>query len=368
MGSSFGNTVRVTLFGQSHSAAVGAVLDGLPAGEAIDMGEVARFMARRQGGKSWSTPRAEADAPRVLGGLNPEGLTCGAPLALVVDNANARPADYADLRDRPRPGHADYTSRVRYAGAQDPSGGGHFSGRLTAPLCAAGAVCKQVLARRGVFVGAHLARLGGVDDARFDPVQVSAEQLEAPGTAEFPVLDRAAGERMLQAIEEARAARDSVGGVVEVAAVGLPAGVGAPMFDGLENVLARALFGIPAVKGVEFGAGFSASDMRGSQDNDPFVVSRGRVRTQTNNAGGINGGISNGMPVVARVAVKPTSSIGIEQRTVDLSCMQPATIEVGGRHDPAIAPRAVSAVEAVFACVLLDALLSFPPTMPGSLS
>lgn len=368
MGSSFGTTVRVSLFGQSHSAAVGAVVDGLPAGEPIDFEEVARFMARRKGGKAWSTPRSEVDIPEVLGGLNPEGRTAGAPLALMIANADARPGAYENLRGKPRPGHADYTSWVRYAASQDPSGGGHFSGRLTAPLCAAGAVCKQILARRKVFVGAHLARLGGVDDARFDAVDLSVEQLLAPGTKEFPVIDEVAGQHMRQVVQQAHEAKDSVGGVVEVAALGLPAGVGAPMFDGLENVLARALFGIPAVKGVEFGAGFAASDLLGSQNNDPFVVVDGQVRTTTNNAGGINGGISNGMPIVARVAIKPTPSIGIEQSTVDLSSMQPATIQIAGRHDPAIAPRAVPAVEAVFACVLLDALLSFPPTMAGGLS
>lgn len=359
MGSSFGRALRVSVFGQSHSAAVGCVVDGLPAGEAVDMEELARFMARRAPGRAaWSTPRREDDAVRVLGGLNPQGRTCGAPLAMVVDNKGARPGDYEALRRLPRPGHADYVAAVKYAGEQDPSGGGHFSGRLTAPLCAAGGVCLQALSRRGVHVGAHLARLAGVEDAPFDPVSVSADDLADPGLKGFPVIDEEAGERMRAAIERAREQGDSVGGVVECAAVGLPVGVGDPMFDGLENMLARALFGIPAVKGVEFGAGFAAADMLGSADNDPFRMSGGRVVTSTNNAGGINGGISNGMPVVVRVALKPTPSIARLQETVDLGQMRDAAVEVGGRHDPCVAPRAVPAVEAVVACALLDAMLA----------
>ncbi len=358
MGSSFGRQLRVSVFGQSHSAAIGCVVDGLPAGEQVDLEALAAFMARRSAaGKDWATPRKEADAVRVLSGLNPAGRTCGAPLAMEIANTNIRPHDYDNLRLCPRPGHADYTSWVKYAGEQDPSGGGHFSGRLTAPLCAAGGVCLQALGRRGVTLGAHLARLAGIDDAPFDPVAPTAAQLTAPGAKPFPVVDDAAGDRMRQAIEAARLEGDSVGGIIECAAIGLPVGLGDPMFDGLENMLARALFGIPAVKGVEFGAGFGGSDLRGSQNNDPFGVAGGKVVAKTNNAGGINGGISNGMPLVVRVAIKPTSSIGIEQDTVDLGAMEPAKLEVRGRHDPCIAPRAVPVVEAVVACVLMDAWL-----------
>jgi chorismate synthase len=369
MASSFGQTVRVSVFGQSHSAAIGVCVDGLPAGEPVDLGRLASFMARRApGGRPWATPRREQDAPEVLCGLNPQGRTCGAPLAMDIRNTNTRPQDYDNLRTHPRPGHADYTASVRYGGEQDPTGGGHFSGRLTAPLCAAGGVCLQVLERRGIRVGAHLSRLAQVDDARFDPVSVSAEDLAAPGAKDFPVIDDEAGRLMRERIDRARGEADSVGGVIECAAIGMPAGVGAPMFDGLENWLARALFGIPAVKGVEFGAGFAASDLRGSQDNDPFVIEGGAVRCATNNAGGINGGISNGMPLVVRVAIKPTSSIGVPQRTVDLDRGVQDELVVRGRHDPCIAPRAVPVVEAVVACVLLDALMSNPATLPAALS
>lgn len=371
MGSSFGKTVRISVFGQSHSPAIGVSIDGLPAGEDVDLDRLSSFMARRAPGRSdWSTPRAEADAPEILCGLNPAGRTCGAPLAIAIRNTNTRPQDYENLRTHPRPGHADYSARMRYANEQDPTGGGHFSGRLTAPLCAAGGICLQILERRGVIVGAHIARIACVDDARFDPVSPSADDLSAPGKKSFPVIDDAAGERMRAKIAQAREEDDSVGGVIECAAIGMPAGVGAPMFDGLENQLARSLFGIPAVKGIEFGAGFSACDMRGSEDNDPFVVEGGKVRCATNNAGGINGGISNGMPIIVRVAVKPTSSIGVPQRTVDLSAPTPVPSElvVRGRHDPCIVPRAVPVVEAVVAAVLLDALMSDPAMLARDLA
>lgn len=359
MSSSFGHSVRVTVFGQSHSAAIGCVVDGLPAGEPVDMEELARFMSRRAPGRnSWSTPRKEADAPSVLGGLNPDGRTCGAPLAMTIANTNTRPHDYDNLRTCPRPGHADYVAAIKYAGQQDPSGGGHFSGRLTAPLCAAGGVCLQILARRGIHVGAHLVRVAGIDDAHFDPVSPTAKELAAPGRKDFAVIDDAAGAKMRDAIDAARAEQDSVGGIIECAAIGLPVGIGDPMFDGLENQLAKALFGIPAVKGVEFGAGFATADLRGSQDNDPFVVRDGHVVTATNNAGGINGGISNGMPVIVRVAIKPTPSISRQQTTVDLARMCEVPLEIAGRHDPCIAPRAVPVVEAVVACVLLDAMVA----------
>lgn len=358
MSSSFGHSIRVQVFGQSHSAAVGAVVDGLPAGEPVDLDALAAFMARRApGGAAWSTPRKEADAVEVLGGLNPDGRTCGAPLALLVRNTNARSKDYSELRRKPRPGHADLTAWARWHGEQDVAGGGHFSGRLTACLCAAGGVCLQVLARRGVLVGAHIASVAGIEDAAFDPVAPDPADLAAAAGKSFPVLDDEAGRAMQAAVAGARAAGDSVGGVVECAALGLPAGVGAPMFDGLENRIAQAVFGIPAVKGVEFGAGFAAAGLYGSQDNDPFGVDAdGRVRARSNNAGGILGGISTGMPVVFRAAFKPTPSIGLPQRTVDLEEGSDADLSVVGRHDPCIVPRAVPVVEAACALALADAL------------
>ncbi len=358
MSSSFGHSVRVQVFGQSHSAAVGVVVDGLPAGEPVDLGGLAAFMARRAPGKTpWSTPRKEADEVEVLSGLNPDGRTCGAPLALVVHNTNTRSKDYSELRRKPRPGHADLTAWARWHGEQDVAGGGHFSGRLTGPLCAVGGVCLQVLARRGVHVGAHIASVAGVEDVPFDSLRVAPADLAEPASKPFPVLDDEAGRAMQAAIAGARAAGDSVGGVVECAAVGLPAGVGAPMFDGLENRIAQAVFGVPAVKGVEFGAGFAAAGLYGSQNNDPYRVGGdGRVRACSNNAGGILGGVSTGMPVVFRAAFKPTPSIGLPQRTVDLGEGADADLSVVGRHDPCIVPRAVPVVEAACALALADAL------------
>ena len=358
MSSSYGRSVRVQVFGQSHSAAIGVVVDGLPAGEAVDLEELGRFMARRAPGRNaWSTARSEADVPEVLSGLNPQGRTCGAPLAMTIRNADARSKDYSDIARTPRPGHADMTAEARWHGEQDVAGGGHFSGRLTACLCLAGGVAIQVLARRGIRVGAHVASIAGVADRPFDPVGLDPETLAAAGLKRFPVLDDEAGLAMQAAIAGAQAAGDSVGGVVECAALGLPAGVGSPMFDGLENRVASVVFGIPAVKGVEFGCGFKAAELYGSQNNDPFELgSDGRVRTATNNAGGILGGISTGMPLVFRAAFKPTPSIGTPQRSVDVTTGEEAELVVSGRHDPCVVPRAVPVVEAACALALADAL------------
>jgi len=355
MSSEFGNRLRVSIFGQSHGSAVGVVIDGLPAGEAIDLEELQRFLERRAPGRNaLSTPRRETDEPRFLSGLE-NGLTCGAPLCAVLENRDQHSSDYDALRDVPRPGHADYTAWVKWGGRADMRGGGHFSGRLTAPLCVAGGIAKQILARRGVFVGAHLASVGPEDDAAFPP-EPDAALFAAMAAKPFPVLDDAAGERMRAVIADAAREGDSVGGVIECAAVGLPAGIGEPMFGGMESRLAAVLFGIPAVKGVEFGAGFSAARLRGSQNNDPFCLRDGQVRTSSNHAGGILGGITNGMPLTLRAAVKPTPSIAKPQQSVSLSRMEPAELTVTGRHDPCIAHRAVPVVEAAVAAVLLDLL------------
>lgn len=356
MSSEFGKMIKVSVFGQSHGAAVGVAVDGLPAGEEIDLAELQRFLNRRRPGKDiLSTPRREEDVPEFLSGLE-SGKTCGAPLCAVIRNSGQRSADYEGLSDTPRPGHADYTAWVKWRGNADLRGGGHFSGRLTAPLCVAGGIAKQILSRRGIHVGAHLSAAAGIEDEPFPPYP-TGELFAAVAAKDFPVLDGGAGARMRAAILAAGEAGDSVGGVVECAAVGLPAGLGAPMFEGVENRLAAALFGIPAVKGVEFGAGFGAAALRGSEHNDPFAVRDGRIVTETNRAGGILGGITNGMPVVLRAAFKPTPSIGMEQRTVSLSRLENTTLAVRGRHDPCVALRAVPVVEAVTACVLLDLLL-----------
>ena len=369
MSSTIGTSVRCTVFGQSHSEAIGCVLEGLPAGFRPDMDRLARFMARRAPGRDpWSTPRREADAPRIVSGLNPDGETCGAPLCALIANTNTRSSDYGELRRVPRPGHADWPAQVRWAGFQDVAGGGHFSGRLTAPLCVAGGICLQMLGERGISVAAHLAEVAGVADTplayRLDAPGAAATlqaQMAALADAPFPVLDAGAGEAMREAVEEARADLDSVGGVVECVATGLPAGVGSPMFDGVENLLARALFGIPAVKGVEFGSGFRAAAMRGSEHNDPYVPGTRGPEPAKNDAGGILGGLTTGAPLRVAVAVKPTSSIGRPQRSVDVATGEAAELRVRGRHDPCIAPRAVPVVEAVCALVLMDALVTFSP-------
>lgn len=370
MPSTFGNALRVTVFGQSHSQAVGCVVEGLPSGHVVDMEALRRFMARRAPGQGpWTTPRKEADLPRVVSGLNPKGATCGAPLAVVIENTNTRSRDYDNLMAVPRPGHADYTAWAKWHGNQDVAGGGHFSGRLTAPLCAAGGIALQVLAKRGVRVGAHLLSVADVRDeplCALDNAPASQERLRAQLDAladgrTFPTIDDAAGKAMLAAIDDARRELDSVGGVVECVATGMPAGVGSPMFDGIENLVARAAFGVPAVKGVEFGRGFEAARLRGSEDNDPYRMVDGAVTPVTNNAGGALGGITTGAPVLFRMALKPTSSISRPQESVDLTSGSDATLEVHGRHDPCVATRAVPVAEAICALALLDALLSFPP-------
>lgn len=356
MSSEFGTLLRVSVFGQSHGRAIGVVVDGLPAGEKIDLEELQAFLDRRRPGSgSLSTARKETDAPEFLSGLE-GGKTCGAPLCAVIRNEDQRSGDYSELADKPRPGHADYAAWTKWKGYADMRGGGHFSGRLTAPLCIAGGLARQILARRGVYVGAHLAAVAGIFDRAF-PLHPTAELFEAVAGKSFPVLDDEAGERMQAAILEAKNDLDSVGGVIECAAIGVPAGLGDPMFGGVENRLAGALFGIPAVKGVEFGEGFHAAELRGSENNDSFVIEDDRVRTRSNRAGGILGGITTGMPIVLRAAVKPTPSIGRVQETVSLSAMEPAGLKIHGRHDPCIAHRAVPVVEAVTAAVLLDMFL-----------
>lgn len=356
MSSEFGNLLKISVFGQSHGKAIGVVVDGLPAGEAIDLEELDRFLDRRRTGKNrLSTARKESDVPVFLSGLE-NGVTCGAPLCAVIENSDQHSSDYRELRDKPRPGHADYTAYVKWKGQADMRGGGHFSGRLTAPLCVAGGIAKQILARRGVYVGAHLWSVGTERDTPF-PLRPTRELFESVAAKPFPVLDDQAGERMQSLILEARQAQDSVGGVIECAATGMPAGLGDPMFGGVENRLASALFGIPAVKGVEFGDGFAAARACGSANNDPFRMEDGRVVTETNHAGGILGGITSGMPIVLRTAMKPTPSIARPQRTVSLSAGADTELVIHGRHDPCIAHRAVPVVEAVTAAVLLDLLL-----------
>lgn len=355
MSSTFGKNLHISVFGGSHTEAIGVVIDGLPAGETIDQDALLRQMARRAPGRDKSsTPRKESDIPRILCGLL-DGVTTGAPLCLIIENTNIRSKDYSDLKIHPRPGHADYTAFVRYGGHNDIRGGGHFSGRLTACLVAAGGIARQILQRRGILIGAHALQIGPVFDRRFDPVSISPEELIRLSETYFALLDPEKESAMRDVIEEARMAQDSIGGIVECAVTGLPAGLGSPMFDGVENVLGAALFGIPAVKGVEFGDGFGVAALHGSENNDPFTYGEdGKVKTLTNHAGGVLGGITTGMPLVFRCAVKPTSSISRAQHTIDLSRGCDDTLSVHGRHDPCIVPRAIPVVEGVAAMALLD--------------
>ncbi|MBE6968128.1 MAG: chorismate synthase [Ruminococcaceae bacterium] len=357
MSSSFGERFRFTIFGQSHGAAIGVTIEGLPAGQTIDLGRLQAFLARRAPGNSpTATQRKEADEIKILSGLV-NGRTCGAPLTAVIENTNTRSGDYSDLRDCPRPGHADYTAQMKFGGFQDVAGGGHFSGRLTAPLCIAGGICLQLLEQRGVFIAAHIESIASVRDRRFDPVGVSREELLRLQSGGFPVLNADVEKEMTQAILNVKQEGDSLGGVIECAAVGLPAGWGDPMFGGIENRIAQIVFGIPAIRGIEFGTGFAAAEMRGSEHNDAFVMDGEKVRTGTNHHGGVLGGITSGMPLIFRATVKPTPSIARAQQSVSLSAGTAKTLEVRGRHDPCIVPRAVPVIEAAAACALYDAFL-----------
>ncbi|MBE6919244.1 MAG: chorismate synthase [Ruminococcaceae bacterium] len=349
MSSTYGENLRLTIFGQSHSPAIGVTVEGLPAGFPIDMAALQAFLDRRAPGRDKnSTSRREADAPEFLSGLT-GSVTCGAPLTAIIRNTNTRSGDYDELQYKPRPGHADYTGYVKYGPSRDYAGGGHFSGRLTAPLCIAGGICLQLLAREGITVRARIRSIADVtDDAPFT---------ESVAHKPFPAVSDEAGEAMQQRIAAAKESLDSVGGIVECIVDGAPAGLGDPMFDGMENRIASAIFGIPAVRGVEFGLGFEAAKLRGSQHNDPFRMEDGKVVTATNHCGGILGGITTGQPLIVRAAFKPTPSIGMEQDTVDLRTMENTTLTVRGRHDPCIVHRAVPCVEAAVAIAVYDALL-----------
>ena len=361
MSSQYGKKLKISIFGQSHSPAIGVSIDGLPAGIVLDMDELRAFLTRRTPGQSeLTTARVEDDMPEILSGLV-NGVTCGAPLAVIIRNSDARSADYRETRDIPRPSHADYAAHVKHCGHQDVAGGGHFSGRLTAPLCAAGGICLQILHTLGIDIGAHILRIGeagsGAEDEAFDAVGVSAADFAALRKHPLPVLCREAADAMRLAILRAKENGDSIGGVVECAAVGLPAGLGDPMFDGMENRIAGIVFGIPAVKGIEFGSGFAGAERMGSQNNDAFYMNSDGIKTRTNHSGGILGGITNGMPVLFRTAFKPTPSIALPQESVSLSSGEDAVLQIKGRHDPCVVPRAVPCVEAAAAIALYDAYL-----------
>jgi chorismate synthase len=357
MSSMWGQTLKISLFGESHGPGIGVVIDGLPSGHRLDEEAIRQFMLRRAPGRSpWSTRRQESDETEILSGLY-GGRTTGAPLAALIRNTDARSADYGDLVNKPRPGHADLAGSFRYQGFQDPRGGGHFSGRLTAPMTFAGALCRQILLEKGLWIAAHVYEIAGIPDEPFNPVDPDEKRLAALAAKPFPVLDDAAGARMIEAVEKARLSADSVGGVIETIIAGLPAGLGDPIFEGLESRLSSLVLGIPAVKGIEFGSGFSSARMTGSIHNDTPVIVDDKIRFRTNHSGGIQGGISNGMPVVFRIAVKPTPSIGQEQQTINLSEMNEEQLIIKGRHDPCIVPRAVPVAEAAAAIFALDLML-----------
>lgn len=352
MKNSFGQSLTVTLFGESHGAYIGAVLDGLASGIAVDEGSVAQLLTLRRPAGRTGTARREADRFQIVSGVF-AGRTTGTPLCILIPNESTSSKDYAATRSLARPGHADYTAYCKYHGFEDYRGGGHFSGRLTAALVAAGAIVLPALGAKGIRIGTHVLRCAGISDRPFADFGADIDALSA---LPFAVLDADAAERMQSAIEAAAEDGDSVGGVLETAVTGMPAGVGEPWFDTVEGVLSHALFGIPAVKGVQFGDAFDMADARGSAFNDPFTVRDGKVVTTTNHNGGVNGGITNGMPIVFRCMVKPTPSVYKQQQTVDLFKREDAALRIQGRHDPAIIHRARIVADCVTALTLYDLL------------
>lgn len=354
MPSNFGTNIKISIFGESHGPLVGAVIDGLPPGEEISLQQIQIQLSRRAPGNSpTATTRKEKDEVEILTGfLNSK--TTGAPLMLVIRNQDTRPANYQDILVIPRPSHSDYAAYIKYKGHNDIRGGGHFSGRLTAPLVAAGSICRQILQRRGITIGGHVLQILNIKDTPFDPIDISEKELKHLSETYFSTRFKQVKESMIAEILKAKKNLDSVGGAVEVAVTGLPVGVGLPMFGGIENVLSSAIFAVPAVKGVSFGAGFDYAQMYGSDANDELYYNGDRVKTYTNNCGGITGGITNGMPLIIKAAIKPTSSIYKSQRSINLQTGENTILEIKGRHDPCIVPRALPAVEAAVAIALSD--------------
>lgn len=353
---STGDKIKVTVFGQSHSEAIGAVIDGIPSGFKPDMDKIYAFMQRRAPGRDkFSTQRKETDFPEIISGLA-DGVTCGAPITAVIKNSDQKSKDYDNLKLVPRPGHADFTAYVKFGGCNDIRGGGQFSGRMTAPLCFAGALCMQLLEQKGIYIGAHIESVHGIKDERFNPVSITPDALDAVKAKTFCVISDEKGEEMKAEIDKARMSLDSVGGTIECAVIGMPVGIGGALFNGIEGALSSAIFGIPAVKGIEFGAGFSAAELYGSENNDSFYFDGDTVKTRTNNHGGILGGISSGMPVIFRTAIKPTPSIAKEQDSVNLKTKTAEKLVITGRHDPCIVQRAVPVIEAVTAITILNLL------------
>lgn len=357
MSSAIGEKIKLSVFGESHGEAIGCVIDGLPAGVKLDFDEIYKDMLRRAPGKDLtSTPRLEKDIPKIISGVL-DGVTTGAPLTCVIENTNTKSGDYSNLMTVPRPSHSDYPAYVKYNGFNDIRGGGHFSGRLTAPIVFAGAVAKQVLKEKGVFIGAHIKQIGTACDVLVNYNDITKELVLSLASKSFSLVDQSREETMRNEVEKARISLDSVGGIVECFAVGLPVGVGGNMFDTVEGRLASILFGVPAVKGVQFGLGFDFADKNASTVNDEYEVKNGEVKTLSNNNGGVLGGMTNGAPLVVSAVIKPTPSIAKKQKSVNLQTMENTELEIHGRHDPCIVPRAVPVIESAVALGLLDLMM-----------
>lgn len=358
MSGMWGSKIKLSIFGESHGNAIGITIDGLPAGFSIDMDKIMMEMSRRAPGKSsLSTPRKESDIPEILSGYF-EGKTTGTPLCAIIRNSNTKSKDYSKLKDVMRPGHADYTGAVRYKGFNDYRGGGHFSGRITAPLVFAGAICKQILEVKGIIVSAHINSIGKIKDCSFLESDISDELLNSFKENELPLINTKLEDEMRQEILSTRSSGDSIGGTIECAILGVSPGIGDPFFDSVESTLAHLMFSVPAVKGIEFGKGFDISKMRGSEANDEYYLENGNIKTKTNNNGGILGGITNGMPIIFNVAIKPTASIFKEQNTVNIITMEETTLCIEGRHDPCIVQRALPVIEAVAAIGITELMNS----------
>lgn len=358
MSGMWGSKIKLSIFGESHGNAIGITIDGLPAGFSIDMDKIMMEMARRAPGKSsLSTPRKESDIPEILSGYF-EGKTTGTPLCAIIRNSNTKSKDYSKLKDVMRPGHADYTGAVRYKGFNDYRGGGHFSGRITAPLVFAGAICKQILEVKGIIVSAHINSIGKIKDCSFLESDISDELLNSFKEKELPLINTKLEDEMRQEILSARSSGDSIGGTIECAILGVSPGIGDPFFDSVESTLAHLMFSVPAVKGIEFGKGFDISKMRGSEANDEYYLENGNIKTKTNNNGGILGGITNGMPIIFNVAIKPTASIFKEQKAVNIITMEETTLCIEGRHDPCIVQRALPVIEAAAAIGITELMNS----------
>lgn len=358
MSGMWGSKIKLSIFGESHGNAIGITIDGLPAGFSIDMDKIMMEMARRAPGKSsLSTPRKESDIPEILSGYF-EGKTTGTPLCAIIRNSNTKSKDYSKLKDVMRPGHADYTGAVRYKGFNDYRGGGHFSGRITAPLVFAGAICKQILEVKGIIVSAHINSIGKIKDCSFLESDISDELLNSFKEKELPLINTKLEDEMRQEILSTRSSGDSIGGTIECAILGVSPGIGDPFFDSVESTLAHLMFSVPAVKGIEFGKGFDISKMRGLEANDEYYLENGNIKTKTNNNGGILGGITNGMPIIFNVAIKPTASIFKEQNTVNIVTMEETTLCIEGRHDPCIVQRALPVIEAVAAIGITELMNS----------